>query len=206
MSTKKKYRLSCDEYSANSTVREKKNEETKINAGLPIILRFFGTKLTDQEIREMKDYNSIVDRFRPKFPHPNAKDELNFELIGKDISGLMDASLILKLINEDYIIKGNQVEICPSWYDRNIERFTTYTKDENEIEAYEYAIQLAKLMQKGIKKGFISKEIKGGINKAMQFLYLNEDDSYNIQVGRLQQAGKRAEAIKIKADKLKETV
>ncbi|TXE10504.1 hypothetical protein ES711_00930 [Gelidibacter salicanalis] len=205
MKTIKKYKLWIDEHSANSAVRSKEQELKKINSGLPTVLRFFDNELSDQEIRELKDYNSIVDKLRPQFPHPSAKDDVNFQLLGKEINGLKDASLILKFINEDYLIKNGKVEISPLWYDANIERFTTYTKNENEIEAYEYSIQLAELLQNGIKKGYISKEIKGGINKVMQFLYLNEDDSYTIQVGRLQQAGQRAEAIKIKADKLKKT-
>lgn len=205
MSTKKKYKLSFDEHSANSNVRSKEAELKRINAGLPTILRFFDNELSDQEIKELKDYNGIVDKFKPQFPHPNAKDELNFELIGKDTSGLKDASLILKLINEDYLIKSGKVEICTKWYEKNIERFTKYTTSEAENQAFEYATQLAKLIEKGIKKGYISKEIKGGINKTIQLFRLNEDNSYEIQGGRLIQASQRAETIKLKANQLKET-
>lgn len=202
MTTKKKYKLILDEHEVRIHASLKELELKKINAGLPIVLRFFDNELSDQEIRELKDYNSIVDKFRPQFPHPNAKNELNFELIGKDTSGLKDASLILKLINDDYLIKSGKVEISPKWFDRNKEQFTTYTKNESEIEAFEYATQLAKLIEKGITKGYISKEIKGGINKSIQLFKLNEDSGFRIQGWRIIQAAQRAEAIKSKADQL----
>lgn len=200
---KKKYKLSVNEDQVRKTVRKKEQEVKSINAKLLLILRFFDNDLTDQEIRELKNYNDIVDKFRPEFPYPSAKDSVNFELLGKDTRGLEDASKVLKLISDDYIIKDGKVSLKPEWYENNIERNTRYTQDEYEISVYEYGKKLGELLNTGLKAGYFDRSDIVNLNQGNLFCYLDfNSETYEMKV---QNFPNLANSAKRKALKLNKT-
>lgn len=187
----RKIKIGEDRSLRSSNFFEKQKRASFINDRIHSVISFLDKH--EIPINEINSFADIVEHFKKDFPFPNAPNERNFELMGIDVTGVLEASKFLKEFKQDFHLVNGKVEIKPEWIKANEEETNFYTRTDAEVKAYEYANEFLKLVQSGYEQGFLSRDAFIGLSNENGLVYFAHKDNPEFRAGRIMDAGERHE-------------
>lgn len=178
---------------SNLALHEKKKMARNLSERIMPVIRFLEEHSIN--IADVNNSRDIIEHFKKDFPYPKADVTTNMNLLGIDISGIANASLLAEL-KDGFYIEGNQVLVSEQWIKEEEESRVYYTRTEEENKAYKFATDLKKLVKKGFNQGFLTSDAIIHISMNNDLVYIEKDrderpHSDEYRYGGIRQAGER---------------
>lgn len=149
-----------------------RNNLTTINEVLPKVENVLNRALTDTEKIDIavNKAEGLLKLYRPKFPFPNADDELNLRTLGVDLSSIIRTLNGMPTLPNDLEVDNGQIVLSKQFHIELIESATQYTQNENQNEAFALANKIIKLLEKADQIGHLSTLNKGAISRIIPII------------------------------------